>query len=275
MILNAWFQRGGLALLGVGSLLACLGPALAQQSTGAYTSAPAANPSPAAVTPVAETRANSYELAERSMPVLNPVRISTERRPGEHPLMPALRWASAGLQEMDRSLQDYSSIVVKRERLTDGKLSEEQWMFTKVRHKPFSVYMYFLKPKSLRGQEVVFVEGANQGKMWAHGTGIQAALGTLKLKPTSPIAMRDQHYPITEMGVKNLIQRLLEVGNQDIRYGECEVTFLKGAKINDGASDRVCTCIQVVHPVPRSNFRFHLADLRGRRPQSAHSLRIA
>ena len=42
-----------------------------------------------------------------------------------------------------------------------------------------------------------------------------------------------------------------------MKYGECEVKFFKGAKIND----RICTCIQVVHPVPRRNFLFHLARI--------------
>jgi hypothetical protein len=35
------------------------------------------------------------------------------------------------------------------------------------------------------------------------------------------------------------------------------VKFFPGAKIND----RPCTCIQVAHPVPRRNFRFHIARI--------------
>ena len=33
------------------------------------------------------------------------------------------------------------------------------------------------------------------------------------------------------------------------------MNFFPNAKVNG----RVCTCVQVVHPVPRRNFRFHLA----------------
>jgi hypothetical protein len=261
MIANGWFGRSALAVVLVGGLCLWLDATVAQEGAGSYGAAAGGavggSGSQGGLPPTGQTLASSpYRLADRSVPTPNPVGISGERAPNEHPLMPALRWANSGLQEMERNLQDYSSIVVKRERV-DGKLGEEQWMFTKIRHKPFSVYMYFLKPKSLKGQECIYVEGANKGCMWAHGVGIQAALGTLSLKPTSPIAMRGQHYPITEMGVKNMIQRLLEVGSQDIRYGECEVKFLKGAKIND----RICTCIEVVHPVPRRNFRFHLARI--------------
>jgi hypothetical protein len=172
----------------------------------------------------------------------------------EHPLMPALRWAREGLPHI-KNLQDYSCILHKRE-LVDGQLGEHQAMFAKVRHQPFSVYMYFLSPPNLRGQEVIYVEGQNDGKLQAHGVGIKGAVGTVSLHPTGHMAMRGNRYPITEMGVLNLVERLLQVGEQDARYGECDVQFLK-AKI----SGRGCTCIQVTHPVPRRNFLFHIARI--------------
>jgi len=170
--------------------------------------------------------------------------------------MPAIRWAYQGLQDLQK-IQDYSAIMVKRERV-NGKLNDPEYAFVKIRHKPFSVYMHFLEPASVKGQEVIFVEGQNDGKMWAHPAGIKNKLiGTVSLDPTGPIAMQNNRYPITEIGVLNLVRRLIEVGEQDMKYGECEVKFFEGAKIND----RTCTCIQVVHPVPRRNFRFHLARI--------------
>ncbi|MGO9109387.1 MAG: DUF1571 domain-containing protein, partial [Thermoguttaceae bacterium] len=48
-----------------------------------------------------------------------------------------------------------------------------------------------------------------------------------------------------------------EVASEDVKYGECEVKYFKGAKIND----RVCTCTQVVHPIPRKNFLFNVARI--------------
>ncbi|MBN2021874.1 MAG: DUF1571 domain-containing protein [Pirellulales bacterium] len=191
------------------------------------------------------------------MPLPQQGRIGLQQQPNEHPLMPALRWAEQGLQEMEQGLHDYSATVMKRERV-DGTVNEQECMFVKVRHRPFSVYMYFLSPPNLKGQEVIYVEGANNGKMWAHPTGIrQNLVGTVSLRPTDWLAMKGQRYPITELGVKNLVRRLLEVGSNDAKYGECEVKFLEGAKING----RACTCIQVVHPVPRRNFLFHLARI--------------
>ena len=196
-----------------------------------------------------------YQLAERPILSSQAQTILTQRQPDEHPLMPALRWANSGQREMEQ-LSDYSATMVKRERI-NGKLGEHQFMFVKVRHNPFSVYMRFLAPKKLKGQEVIYVEGMNSGKMSAHGTGMLKVFGTQQLEPTSLIAMRGNRYPITELGVLNLVTRLVEIGERDTQYGECEVKFYPGAKIED----RVCTCIEVMHPVPRRNFLFHIARI--------------
>ena len=193
-----------------------------------------------------------HRVAERS-PSPQPRAPIGAARPGEHPLMPAVRWAAGGLENIQK-IQDYSSVMVKRERI-DGVLADEQYMFIKVRHRPFSVYIYFLKPESLRGQEALWIEGQNDGKMLAHGTGLKSVFGTIPLDPTGPIAMEGNRYPITEIGILNLTRRLKEVAQKDAQYGECEVQYLNGVKING----RSCTRIQVMHPVPRSNFLFHLA----------------
>ncbi len=177
-------------------------------------------------------------------------------RPGDHPLVQAVEWAKIGLQRIEL-IEDYSATVAKRERI-NGKLRDYEYFFVKIRHKPFSVYLYFLSPPNLRGQEVIYVEGQNNGNMWAHTVGIRGSLiGTVSLAPTGMIAMKDQRYPMTEIGIKNLTRRLIEVGQQDMQYGECEVRFFRGAKVND----RTCTCLQVVHPVPRRNFLFHIARI--------------
>jgi hypothetical protein len=196
-------------------------------------------------------------LAERSevVPRAPAPEIGTTL-PNEHPLMPALRWAYDGLGNIEK-IQDYSATLVKRERI-GGKVGEYEYMFIKVRHKPFSVYMYFLAPSEIKGQEVIYIEGQNNGNLWAHTVGVRDTMfGTVSLPPNGLIAMHNQRYPLTELGILNMIRRLVEVGEQDIKYGECEVKFFKGAKINT----RTCTCIQVTHPVPRRNFLFHLARI--------------
>ncbi len=172
----------------------------------------------------------------------------------QHPLEPALEIAYKALANIQTNIHDYSATMVKRERI-DGKLNDTEYMFIKIRHQPFSAYTYFKAPENLKGQEAIYVEGKNDNNMMAHGVGIRKLVGTLPLKPDGTIAMQNQRYPITEIGILNLTKRLIEVAEQDKNFGECEVKFYKGAKINK----RPCTCIEVVHPTPRRNFRFHKA----------------
>lgn len=171
----------------------------------------------------------------------------------EHPLVPALKMAYASRETL-KDIHDYTATLVKRERI-GGKLQDPESMFIKVRQQPFSVYLYFLSPESKKGQEVIYVEGQNNGNMLAHGVGVKKLVGTVSLAPTSPMAMAGQRYPITEIGISNLTKRLIEVAEHDKQYGECDVKFFKGAKING----RSCVCIQVTHPVPRKNFLFNIA----------------
>ena len=200
-----------------------------------------------------------YRLAERSNPMPNrPAMpgLGEPAQPNEHPLMPALRWAKEGKRQIE-NVRDYSAVMVKRERF-DGKISDYEYMFLKVRHRPLSVYIYFLDPPASKGQEVIYIQGQNNGKMWAHTTGLRHKIvGTVSLDPNGPIAMRGNHYPITEIGIHNLVDRLIQVGEHDAQYGECEVKFMPGAKING----RTCTCLQITHPVPRRNFLYHLARI--------------
>lgn len=174
--------------------------------------------------------------------------------PAEHPLAPALRMAKSCYEHINKDIGDYSCRMVKRERI-GGKLNEQEFMFVKIRHQPFSVYTYFLGPEKKKGQEAIYVAGRNDGKLLAHGVGVQKLIGTVRLDPTGSMAMKDNRYPITEIGFLNLTKRLIEVAEKDSQYGECDVKIFKNAKINQ----RSCTCIQVVHPVPRKNFLFNMA----------------
>ncbi|MDR2642990.1 MAG: DUF1571 domain-containing protein [Planctomycetaceae bacterium] len=173
----------------------------------------------------------------------------------EHPLLPVIRWAEAERPKIAK-LNDYSAIVTKQE-CVGGVVQEAQIMEVKVRHKPFSVYIKFLYPKSMTGQEAIYVDGKYNNKIVGHGVGVQKAFGTLRLDPIGAIAMRGNKYPITEMGILNLTDKLLEVGKKDAQFGECTVNYAENVKLDD----RVCTMIQVTHPIPRSNFIFNIARI--------------
>lgn len=188
-----------------------------------------------------------------SQPAAQPA-VATQPAPGTHPLDPAIARAVESLKHVKAEVKDYTATFVKRERV-EGKLGDPEYIFIKVRQEPFSVYMYFLKPDNFAGREVIYVQGANNGNIVVHeAKGAGALLGNIELTPTSALAMRGNRYPITEVGVENLTKRLVEVAENDRQFGECDVR-MEDSKIND----RKCTMLQVVHPVPRKNFRFHVA----------------
>ena len=78
---------------------------------------------------------------------------------------------------------------------------------------------------------------------------------TFWLDPAGRMAMKESHYPITELGFATLLERLIEVAQHDLAYDECNVRMYQGAKI-DGRS---CFGLDVVHPWPRDHFSFHKA----------------
>jgi hypothetical protein len=174
-------------------------------------------------------------------------------KPSKHPLMPALRWIEKALPRIER-IKSYTATLITRERI-NGKLGPRESMAIKIRHDPFSIYVKSLGPASMKGQEALYIEGANNGKMWAHGVGLRGLSGTVAIDPDGPVAMQGQRYPLTEIGILRLAKRLIEVAQSDIQYDECTVKLIEHVKING----RPGRCLEVVHPKPRKNFTFHIA----------------
>lgn len=181
----------------------------------------------------------------------------------QHPLDPALVIARDALAHIESTVHDYTCTLVKRERV-QGELLEHEFISCKIRHArqvngeviPFGVYLGFRKPESMKGREVIFVEGQNDGKIVAHEGGLKGRfLPTVDLMPTSALALRGNRYPITEIGILTLTHRLIEKGERDRRNGDCQVRMVDGAKVKD----RVCTMLEVLHPEERSHYDFHLA----------------
>jgi hypothetical protein len=252
MALRGWLSRAAVSL----GTLACIGgPLLAQAPQNPSRNDREQLPRP--IYRVAQQTGGTPAVAANTNP------LPTQPHQGDlqaHPLVPAMQMAYEGLNHIRNDIKDYSATMIKHERV-QGKLNDPEYMFIKVRHEPFSVYMYFLGPDRLKGQEVLFVEGKNNGNLLGHGVGIKKIAGTVPLLPTGAMAMAGQRYPITEIGISMLTKRLVEVGEQDMKYGECDVKFFRGAKINVGNVKRSVTGIEVVHPVPRKNFRFHIARI--------------
>lgn len=216
----------------------------------------------AAASWAAEPQRDRDSLSE---PVL---RVASKAPAPKHPLDPALDMARDGVKTIRASIADYTCTLVKREQI-DGQLLDYEYMFVKIRNRkivdnqvvvPFSVYMYFLKPADMKGRECIYIEGRNEDKLVAHEGGTKGKfLPTVWLQPTGMLAMRNQRYPITDLGLENLVLKLIERGELDKAAGrrDCEVTFHENAKING----RTCTLLQVKNAVATENLDFHMAQI--------------
>jgi len=170
----------------------------------------------------------------------------------QHPLQDVLVWARTAVAKLEKEVPDYSAILLKRESI-DGCLGDPQRILLKVRHQPFSVYVYCYDPADRRGEEAIYVAGRNDGNLLGHTTGITGALlGTLSLKPDGSIAMDGQRHPLTEIGILNLCRRIVEVAEKGVNFPQCRVETISAQKLGD----RGCRCIQIHNPDDRQQFLF-------------------
>ena len=174
----------------------------------------------------------------------------------EHPLDTVIKVAEKGLKEIDSRIKDYTATIVKQE-LIGRKLREEEQIQCKIRHpqgdKPFAVYLHFVAPKSLNGQEAIWVKGENDNNFFGHLGGLAANLKTRPMSPTNFFAMRGNRYPITEIGIRNLVARMIEVAHKDREHGELIVKVDRNIKFNG----HTATLIELTHPVKREHFSYH------------------
>ncbi len=197
--------------------------------------------------------------------------IDTEDLPENwesHPLARALSFATAHRAFVDEQVKDFSCILAKRERI-NGRLREYEYLRTNVRREqqsgdqmiPFSVYAEFLAPKKFLGRKVLYVAGRNDDKMLVRNGGTRFAHVIVNISPTSDAALRESRYPITELGLDNVVNRLVDQARHDIISDpdakNTEVVFYLNAEI-DG---RACTHIQVTHPTEDDIFDFHQANI--------------
>lgn len=172
--------------------------------------------------------------------------------PDEHPLAPAIRHAKACLEKV-RAMSGYECNFSKKEVVGNELIS--QTMKMKVRHEPFSVYMYFIEPA--KGREVIFVDGRNDNKLQVHETGLASLIGTLSLSPEDTRVMAENRYPITRAGMAKMLESIVAQWEAESKYAETEVKYFEDAKVGEYK----CRVIESSHPQPRKQFKFHMTRL--------------
>lgn len=179
-----------------------------------------------------------------------------------HPLDPVLDIARDILSDLRANVRDYTATMIKRERM-GGRLGDESKMELKLRCRvdgqspsTLAVYLRFLEPASAAGREVIWSEGLRDGKLIAHEGGFKNWT-RLTLDPTGMLAMVGNKYPITDIGMRRLAEKLIEKGMEDRQQGTCIVQTIPDQRVGD----RSCTLYQIVHPEPGEGFDFHIAQI--------------
>ncbi len=135
-------------------------------------------------------------------------------------------------REVVRKMHGYEARFIRQIR-KDDELRDPEEIQLKLRHQPMSVYLRWEKT----GKEALFVKGQNDDKLLVKlDEGLLSFAGTLALQPDEKKAMRDSRYPITKIGILQLVDRILqENDNLDLKKTTCKVH-------NELVDDMQCVC---------------------------------
>ncbi|MEM9826288.1 MAG: DUF1571 domain-containing protein [Planctomycetota bacterium] len=130
--------------------------------------------------------------------------------------------AETNVSKMSQSLRDYRGTFIKQERDSSGVLGPPTKIQIVARTKfgedgdvvPRRVYLKFLEPKDKAGREVIWAQDLYEGQMAVHETTALLSWKTLWLNPTGMIAMQGQRYPVSEIGLVRLAEKLVERGQK-------------------------------------------------------------
>ena len=133
-----------------------------------------------------------------------------------------LAWLLEGRRNFT-AVRDYTCTMTKQERV-GGVLSREHVISGKFRPQPFSVYMKWLAPKELAGQEVAFVLGRNNNKMRVHSKGIiKGAVGFVSIDVNDPRVMEQSRHTIYQAGIGNVIEEGIKFVESEKQIGKAQV----------------------------------------------------
>ncbi len=172
-------------------------------------------------------------------------------------LAEGLALVSAANDSFDARIQDYTASFEKQERV-DGVLLPRETMAIKIRQQPFSVYIHHLAPEDLQGQEAIYVEGQNDGKLIAHHGSSLLGWLPLRLVPEGPVAMMGNRYSIKSAGMKNLLGQLLKLADeQQENLARCDIRWIDCEPVDN----RPVRCLEIRSPAPLPGFPLAIARI--------------
>lgn len=187
----------------------------------------------------------------------------------DHPLTDVISYAKQEEAYIRQAIRDFTCRLVKRERI-DGLLQDHQYIDMRVRQhrvedgsvvQPLNVFLEFAGPKKLVGRRVLYIEGANEGKMLARNGGRRFDYVVAHVDPAGENAMRESLVPITQSDFSHILRQMIVVLERHARLDpegqNTKAERIDGAKING----RSCGLIRITHPHKMDGLEFHTANV--------------
>lgn len=236
--------------------------AVAQNGSRPAAPAPAARPKPASGPALGDgvSRDGGGQDAGDQPPAERIASKQTDQKPETKEPAPAtlvdlIKYAAAS-QEAANQVKDFTATFTKTE-LVQGRLISQS-MDMKFRAKPFSVYMrYRTGPEA--GRQAIYVDGKFGGNLMLKETGVKAIAGAIPLRPDSALVMKENRYPVTEVGIANMINTAMKNWERDskLEAAQADVKFFPNAKLGE----LPCEAIQLTHLKPHRDIKYHLTRI--------------
>jgi hypothetical protein len=136
-----------------------------------------------------------------------------------------LEFLRKSLKWCDERVGEYTCQFQKQEKI-DGTLMKTETMLMKFRAKTFSLYVKWIGDVSA-GQEAIYVEGKNDGKVAVHPSGLLGVLFLRKVmvEPTSKLALKHSRRPLTFAGMANMLRLIIPQCEKARANGDLTLTY--------------------------------------------------
>jgi hypothetical protein len=132
-------------------------------------------------------------------------------------LRKSLRWC-------DERVLDYTCQFEKQEKI-EGVILKTETMQMKFRAKTFSLYLKWVGDVTA-GQEALYVEGQNDGKVAVHPSGLLGILvRKVMVDPTSKLALKHSRRPVTFAGMANMLRLIIPQCERARANGDLTLTY--------------------------------------------------
>jgi hypothetical protein len=169
-------------------------------------------------------------------------------------LKDVINYAEPSRKAMEE-VKDYTAVFTKTE-LVNGRMVK-QTMDMKFRAKPFSVYFKYRSGQG-QGRQAIFVEGKFGNKLVVkEANGIGALAGRLTFDLNDRTVMAENRYPVTNVGIGNLLKTALTVWEREskLEAAEVDVQFFPNAKLGELPVEAV----QLTHRKPLRDVKYHMS----------------